>query len=69
MASAAANLKHGFSGEFRAKVESIDEYKERFELYCLAKAVPIGDEHVAHRKAIFLTSVGASTYTVCCGPW
>ena len=64
MASAAANLKHGLSGEFRAGVESIDEYKERFELYCLANAVPIGDEHVARRKAIFLTSVGASTYSL-----
>ena len=62
MASAAANLKHGLLGEFRAGVESIDEYKERFELYCLA--VPIGDEHVARRKAIFLTSVGASTYSL-----
>ena len=64
MTSAAANLKHGLLGEFRAGVESIDEYKERFELYCLANAVPIGDEHVARRKAIFLTSVGASTYSL-----
>ena len=64
IASAAANLKHGLLGEFGAGVESIDEYKERFELYCLANAVPIGDEHVARRKAIFLTSVGASTYSL-----
>ena len=64
MACAAANLKHGLLGEFRAGVESIDEYKERFELYCLANAVPIGYEHVARRKAIFLTSVGASTYSL-----
>ena len=57
-------MKHGLLCEFRAGVESIDEYKERFELYCLANAVPIGDEHVARRKAIFLTSVGASTYSL-----
>ena len=64
MASAAPNLKHGLLGEFRAGVQSIDKYKERFELYYLANAVPIGDEHVARRKAIFLTSVGASTYSL-----
>ena len=51
-------------GELPAGVESIDEYKDRFELYCLAKALPIGAEHVARREAIFLTSVGASTYSL-----
>ena len=64
MASAGGNLKHGLLGEFRAGVERIDEYKERFELYRLANAVPIGDDHVARRKAIVLKSVGASTYSL-----
>ena len=64
MASAAANLKHGLLGEFRAGVENIDDYNERFELYCLPNAVAMADEHVARKKAIFLTSVGASTYSL-----
>ena len=51
-------------GRMPSGVESIDESKERFELYCLANAVPIGDEHVARRKAIFLTSLGTSTYSL-----
>ena len=64
MASASANLKHGLLGEFREGAESIDEYKERFEHYCLANAIPIEDKHVARRKAIFFTSVGASNYSL-----
>ena len=42
----------------------MDDYKERFELYCTANGIAEGAEHAPRRKAIFLTAVGATTYSL-----
>ena len=46
------------------RTESMDDYKERFELYCTANGIAEGAEYAPRRKAIFLTAVGATTYSL-----
>ena len=41
-------------------MDTVDDYEDRFLLYCDANGI----EEVPKRKAIFLTSVGATTYTL-----
>ena len=46
------------SDPFDPNVESIDDYKERFDYYCTAHG--IADER---KKALFLTRIGQKMYT------
>ena len=43
---------------FDPKVETIDEYKERFDFYCVAHAIEAG-----RQKALFLTWIGQTAYS------
>jgi hypothetical protein len=56
----AAVGRYGRISEFQAGVDSVDDYRERFALYCAAN--DIDDDKKT--KAVFLTSVGMSTYTL-----
>ena len=56
----ASSAKHGRLTEFHPGVDTVDDYEDRFLLYCDANGIGEGPK----RKAIFLTSVGAMTYTL-----
>ena len=56
----ASSAKHGRLTEFHPGVDTVDDYEDRFLLYCDANGIEEGPK----RKAIFLTSVGATTYTL-----
>ena len=43
---------------FNAEVESIDDYKERFDFHCTANQIPEGC-----RKALFLTRIGSDAFS------
>ena len=43
---------------FNAEVESIDDYKERFDFHCTANQIPEGC-----RKALFLTRIGRDAFS------
>ena len=48
--------------EFQAGTDIVDEYVDRFNLYCTANDVADNDK----QRAIFLTTVGATTYRLLC---
>ena len=52
----------GKLAEFQAGTDSVDEYVDRFKLYCTANDVADNDK----QRAIFLTTVGATTYRLLC---
>ena len=56
----AASGKYGRLSEFQEGVDSVDDYKERFALFCAANDIDDNDK----RKAVFLASVETSTYTL-----
>ena len=54
-------MAHGTLREFDANKESIEDFHQRFEFYCLANNVKEGDEAQRNRKkALFITLVGLS---------
>lgn len=57
-------MAHGTLREFDVNKESIDDFRQRFEFYCLANNIKDGDEAQRNRKkALFLTLVGQATFT------
>ena len=56
----ASSAKHGRLTDFHPGVDTVDDYEDRVLLYCDANGIGEGPK----RKAIFLTSVGATTYTL-----
>lgn len=57
---AEGKLATGRISEFHQGVDTVKDYAEIFSLYCEAKRIT----DVAKKKGIFLTVVGASTYTL-----
>ena len=55
-----ATGRHGKLSEFNAGVVNVEDYKERFLLYCAANGLEDADK----QKAVFLTCVGTATYTL-----
>ena len=56
-------MAHGTLREFDVNKESIDDFRQRFEFYCLANNIRDGDEAQRNRKkALFLTLVGQATF-------
>ena len=56
-------MAHGTLREFDFNKESIDDFRQRFEFYCLANNIRDGDEAQRNRKkALFLTLVGQATF-------
>ena len=56
-------MAHGTLQEFDANKESIEDFHQRFEFYCLANNVKEGDEAQRNRKkALFITLVGQATF-------
>ena len=56
-------MAHGTLREFDANKESIEDFHQRFEFYCLANNVKEGDEAQRNRKkALFITLVGQATF-------
>ena len=56
--------KYGTLGEYRLSTESVEEYQERFQLFCIANGIADGEGQEAQRTAIFLSLVGATTYSL-----
>ena len=52
----------GKPAEFQAGTDSVDEYVDRFKLYCTANDVADDDK----QRAIFLATVGATAYKLLC---
>ena len=56
-------MAHGTLREFDASKESIEDFHQRFEFYCLANSIKDGDEAQRNRKkALFITLVGQATF-------
>ena len=56
-------MAHGNLREFDVSKENIDDFRQRFEFYCLANNIKEGDETQRNRKkALFLTLVGQTTF-------
>ena len=53
--------RHGKISDFRPGIDSVEDYKERFQLYCVANDI-LTDEDKG--KAVFLTCVGVTTYNL-----
>ena len=49
---------HRFADTFDPKTERIEDYKERFDFYCVAHGV-----EEAKQKALFLTRIGQTAYS------
>ena len=54
----AAKVEFGQLSEFRHGVDTVDDYMDRFELYTVANDITDDEK----KRAVFLTSVGATTY-------
>ena len=68
-AGGGSHMLVGTLGEFCPEKETVDQYKERFELYCLANAINVRGEdgnernqELAKKKAILLTEIGVNVY-------
>ena len=58
---AMATSRHGKISDFRPEIDSVEDYKERFLLYCVANDISTdGDKG----KTVFLTCIGATTYNL-----
>ena len=55
-----ATGRHGKLEKFNAGVDNVEDYKERFLLFCAANGLEDADK----LKAVFLTCVGTATYTL-----
>ena len=55
-------MAHGTLKEFDPTKESIEDFKECFEFYCLANIVKGEGEHARHKKALFITLLGQEIF-------
>ena len=55
-------MAHGSLKEFDPKKESIEDFKERFEFYCLANNIKGDSDHARRKKALFITLLGQETF-------
>ena len=55
-------MAHGSLREFDLTKESIEDFKERFEFYCLANNIKGEGEHARRKKALFITLLGQETF-------
>ena len=60
----ASGTKYSTLGEYRLSTKSVEEYQKRFQLFCTANGIADREGQEAQRTAIFLSSVGASTYSM-----
>ena len=58
-------MAHGTLRDFDPVTESIEDFKERFEFYCLANNVKGEGEHARRKKALFITLLGQQTQFCC----
>ena len=58
----ATRMAHGSLKEFDPKKESIEDFKERFEFYCLANNIKGDGDHARRKKALFITLLGQETF-------
>ena len=55
-------MGYGSLREFDPIKESIEDFKERFEFYCLANNFRGEGDHARRKKALFITLLGQETY-------
>ena len=56
----AAASYHGRLAEFSPRIDTVEDFKEKFFLYCTANSIKSGDK----QKVVFLTSIGGTAYTL-----
>ena len=56
----ATRMAHGSLREFDPKKESVEDFHERFEFYCVANG--IRDDNGTKKKAMFITLLGQETF-------
>ena len=50
-------------GEFDLAKESVEDFKQLFEFYCLANNIKAEDDaQIARKKAVFVTMLGQATF-------
>ena len=54
-------MAHGILREFDPKKESVEDFNEHFEFYCVANG--IRDDNAAKKKVMFITLLGQETFT------
>ena len=60
-------MAHGHIKEFDLTKETIDDFRQRFEFYCAANIIKSDDEaQQAHKKALFITMLGQTTFVKLC---
>ena len=56
-------MAHGNIREFDPAKESVEDFQQRFEFYCLANNIKSDDEaQIAWKKALFVTMLGQATF-------
>lgn len=55
-------MAHGALKEFDPEKESIEDFRERFEFYCVANKFKNEGDDVRRKKALFITLLGHSTF-------
>ena len=56
-------MAHGHIKEFDSAKETIEDFRQRFELYCTANNIKAKDEaQQARKKALFVTMLGQTTF-------
>ena len=59
----ATRMTHGMLREFDPSKESIEDFRERYDFYCLANNIRgEGEAAVSRKKALFLTLVGQAAF-------
>ena len=59
----ATRMAHGMLREFDPSKESIEDFRERYDFYCLANNIRgEGEAAVSRKKALFLTLVGQAAF-------
>ena len=56
-------MAHGVLKEFDLEKESIEDFRERFNFYCVVNKLRNEGEDMRQKKALFLTLLGHSTFS------
>ena len=59
----ATRMAHGSLREFDPKKKSIEDFRERFDFYCLVNNIRDNKENLRRRKALFITLLGQAMFS------
>ena len=56
-------MAYGVLKEFDPEKESIEDFRERFDFYCVANKIKNEGDDLRRKKALFITLLGHSTFS------